>query len=165
MMMLTTDMCLAYAYSGKNHECRDAMDKDLPPYSQKCLGDPILTDPDCHAARIYKEAKNIYCRGHYMRAGPLSPHRDFVEGWQDLDPTKHNCCAWTSHLSLVATGVLPNNAFVPYAKWAKFNPSKEIDYCGVKYKIGPDFDRNDLDKKGCCALKNEHGSIDHECDD
>jgi len=85
-MMLTTDMCLVYAHTPKRLMC----EKDVKDKSTEYFGKKVGKYQGHH----------FFCRYLYERVGPESPLR-YSEGYADLDPTKHMCCAWIAPLSLL----------------------------------------------------------------
>ena len=82
-MMLTTDMCLVYNYQPTHQECYDK--------------DDTLSTFD------YREQ----CLQNHQFGGPFWKHRETVQGFEELDPTKHFCCAWMRVHVPTAAGVVP----------------------------------------------------------
>lgn len=103
-MMLTTDMCLAYAHTKNNKECRE-------------------TSPGAD--------QNIWCANTFNFNGATSPQRELIQGWEDLDPSKHYCCTWLAGLTSTGMNTLvPNENF--WEAEGRALPDK-VDFCGHNF--------------------------------
>lgn len=165
MMMLTTDMCLAYGFTRKMKECVAAKFEVLYPraYGPHCETLEDSWHVQCKTTRVYKASKINYCRANYEYGGPHDQDRETILGWEDLDPLKHNCCAWVSRFAVLHLNLAPSN----YTTWDRFqqvSKYKEIDFCGRTVQFDDNFHKELMDNDDCCA-HHEHTWQDHfDCD-
>jgi hypothetical protein len=170
-MMLTTDMCLVYAYTPTRTKCeKDVLDTSIG-YFGKSKSD-------------YKDHQ-FFCRNLYEHIGPESPLRR-SEGFVDLDPTKHMCCAWIAPLSLLGNRIFHH---IPSYDKSTTLPLKSIAAASANRTYSHDLQwkntRNEIcgvdasslnlaekknraiPKKGCCRTrpaKVRMRDFEHECD-
>lgn len=103
-MMLTTDMCLVYNYQPTHQECYDK--------------DDTLSTFD------YREQ----CLQNHQHGGPFWKHKETVQGFEDLDPTKHFCCAWMRVHVPTAAGVVAKEE----GSFANWNIPAQFESCGMQ---------------------------------
>ena len=89
MMFLTSDICLAYSSTSK---------------VINCMFEPGQGPPGAFLPQVYRN-HGQHCRTNYAMNGPEDPHADVLLGFEDLDPTKHFCCAWTADVTAGHTKV------------------------------------------------------------